>query len=54
VDGCQGPEAVPSGTVSALTVVYGGQAPSGEVAVENDMAGYTPLFIPARCVRRSH
>jgi len=35
VDGCEGPEGVSAGTVDALSVR--GQAPQGEVAIENDM-----------------
>jgi hypothetical protein len=37
VDGCEGPEGVSEGTVDALAVH--GQAPMGEVAIENDMTG---------------
>jgi hypothetical protein len=54
VDGCNGPEGVPQGTVSALATAYQGQAPAGQVAVENDMAGSPgPPPITAQCVHRA-
>jgi hypothetical protein len=54
VDGCNGPEGVPQGTVSALTTEYRGQTPAGLAAVENDMAGNASLGIPAQCFHGSH
>jgi hypothetical protein len=50
VDGCRGPEGVPVGTVSGLATQYGGQAPTGEVAVEYHMAGGPQNVPAAHCV----
>jgi hypothetical protein len=54
VDGCNGPEGVPQGTVAAILVSQNGQQVpiGGQSAVEQDMAGGTTLT--AQCFHGLH